>query len=47
MTGLASEDNRLAGLECGANDYVIKPFTPGELIARIRILLDRSAASQR
>ena len=46
MTGLASEDNRLAGLDSGANDYVTKPFTPDELIARIRVLLDRSAASQ-
>ena len=46
MTGLASEDNRLAGLDCGANDYVTKPFAPDELIARMRILLDRSAASQ-
>ena len=46
MTGLANEDNRLAGLDCGANDYVTKPFTPDELIARMRILLDRSAASQ-
>ena len=45
MTGLVSQLNRFAGLECGANDYVTKPFTPDELLARIRPLLGRSAGS--
>jgi two-component system response regulator RpaA len=45
MTGLANEDNRFAGLDCGANDYLNKPFTPDEMIAKIRTLLDRSAGS--
>jgi two-component system response regulator RpaA len=41
MTGLANEDSRFAGLDCGADDYITKPFTPDELIARIRTLLAR------
>jgi DNA-binding response OmpR family regulator len=45
ITGLVSQLNRLAGLGCGANDYVTKPFTPDELLARIRTLLGRSAGS--
>ena len=45
MTGLASQSNRLAGLECGANDFVTKPVTTDELLARIRTLLGRSAVS--
>jgi CheY-like chemotaxis protein/AraC-like DNA-binding protein len=45
MTGLASEHNRIAGLECGANDYLTKPITPDELIARMRGLLERAAGS--
>jgi DNA-binding response OmpR family regulator len=45
MTGLVSQPNRLAGLERGANDYVTKPVTPDELLAKIRTLLGRSAVS--
>jgi len=39
LTGFSSQLNRLAGLDCGANDYVAKPFTPDELLARVRKLL--------
>jgi two-component system response regulator RpaA len=39
LTGLTSQLNRFAGLECGANDYVTKPITPDELIARVRQFL--------
>ena len=45
MTGLGSPLNRLAGFECGASDYVTKPFTANELVERARTLLDRSARS--
>jgi DNA-binding response OmpR family regulator len=36
MTGLASELARLAVLESGANDFVLKPITPSELVTRMR-----------
>lgn len=36
--------DRIAGLELGADDYVMKPFEPGELLARIRTVLRRMAA---
>ena len=39
LTGLTSQLNRVAGLGCGANDYVMKPVTPEQLIARIQALL--------
>jgi len=36
----SNETNRLAGFEAGGNDYIIKPFYPRELVARIKNLLD-------
>lgn len=36
LTAMAGIDDRVAGLEGGANDYVVKPFEPRELLARIR-----------
>jgi two-component system catabolic regulation response regulator CreB len=42
LTARASEIDRVVGLELGADDYVIKPFSPRELIARIRARLRRS-----
>lgn len=39
LTGRASEADRIRGLESGADDYVTKPFSPRELIARIRAVL--------
>lgn len=39
LTALRDEADRIAGLELGANDYVLKPFSMGELLARVRSLL--------
>jgi len=40
--GLVSEVDRVLGLEMGADDYVVKPFSPREVLARIRALLRRA-----
>jgi two-component system OmpR family response regulator len=40
------ETDRIVGLELGADDYLTKPFSPRELLARIRAVLRRSAAAQ-
>jgi len=42
LTARAEESDRLAGLELGADDYVVKPFSPRELTARVRSVLRRS-----
>lgn len=42
LTLLGSEPDRIAGLETGADDYVVKPFSPHELLARIRAVLRRA-----
>jgi len=44
LTARGDEMERVVGLEVGADDYVIKPFSPRELVARIRALLRRTAA---
>ena len=44
LTALGDEDARVAGLEAGADDYVCKPFSPRELVLRIRALLRRTAS---
>jgi len=41
LTARDAVEDRVAGLECGADDYLIKPFAFGELLARIRALLRR------
>jgi len=43
LTARTDEDHKIRGLETGADDYVTKPFSPRELIARINALLRRSA----
>jgi two-component system, OmpR family, response regulator ResD len=42
LTALGEEDDRLTGLETGADDYVTKPFSPRELVLRVRSVLRRS-----
>jgi two-component system phosphate regulon response regulator PhoB len=43
LTGRALESDKVAALEAGVDDYVTKPFSPRELLARIKALLRRSA----
>ncbi len=45
VTARAEEIDRVVGLELGADDYVVKPFSPRELVARIRAVLRRSQQS--
>ncbi len=42
LTARAEEADRIVGLELGADDYVVKPFSPRELVARVRSVLRRS-----
>jgi two-component system OmpR family response regulator len=42
LTARTSEDDRVAGLQMGADDYVPKPFSPREVVARVQALLRRS-----
>ena len=45
LTALGEETDRIVGLELGADDYVTKPFSPRELVARVRTVLRRSGPS--
>ncbi len=45
LTARAEEGDKVAGLEGGADDYVTKPFSPRELLARINAVLRRSAGN--
>jgi DNA-binding response OmpR family regulator len=47
LTARGDEADRIVGLELGADDYVVKPFSPKELVARVRAVLRRTAASGR
>jgi two-component system alkaline phosphatase synthesis response regulator PhoP len=42
LTARAEESERIVGLELGADDYIAKPFSPNELVARVRALLRRA-----
>ena len=46
LTAKSSEDQRVAGLSLGADDYLVKPFSPRELVARIKAILRRSAGGE-
>jgi DNA-binding response OmpR family regulator len=41
LTALAEESDQIAGLEIGADDYIVKPFSPRALVARVRAMLRR------
>jgi two-component system phosphate regulon response regulator PhoB len=45
LTARAEEADKVAGLECGADDYVTKPFSPRELLARINAVLRRTGGN--
>ena len=45
LTARADESDRIVGLELGADDYLVKPFSPKELVARVRAVLRRVDAS--
>ena len=47
LTGVDGPDDRVHGLEAGADDYVCKPFDPNELIARVRSVLRRAEGPSR
>ena len=47
LTARAEDTERIIGLEIGADDYVVKPFNPRELVARIRTVLRRTQAGGR
>jgi DNA-binding response OmpR family regulator len=46
ITARGEETDRVVGLELGADDYVTKPFSPREVVARVRAVLRRSVASR-
>jgi two-component system alkaline phosphatase synthesis response regulator PhoP len=46
VTARADEADRVVGLELGADDYLVKPFSPKELVARVRAVLRRTDAAR-
>ena len=47
LTARSGEQDRIRGLELGADDYVTKPFSPREVVLRVRAVLRRGARSGR
>ena len=47
LTAKSAEEERIKGLGIGADDYVVKPFSPRELVARVKALLRRTSPSKR
>jgi DNA-binding response OmpR family regulator len=47
LTARGDETDRIVGLEIGADDYVVKPFSPKELVARVRAVLRRTRTAAR
>ncbi len=46
LTALGTEEDRVAGLERGADDYIVKPFSPREVVLRVQSVLRRSLATR-
>jgi two-component system, OmpR family, alkaline phosphatase synthesis response regulator PhoP len=46
LTARAEESDRLLGLDAGADDYIVKPFSPRELVARVRAVLRRTGGGE-
>jgi DNA-binding response OmpR family regulator len=47
LTARGEESDRITGLELGADDYVVKPFSPRELVVRVKAILRRTGSGQR
>ena len=47
LTARGEEADRIVGLELGADDYVTKPFSPRELVARVRAVLRRGGGASK
>jgi DNA-binding response OmpR family regulator len=47
LTALGAEDDRLEGFQAGADDYMVKPFSPRELVARVDAILRRTGGAAR
>ena len=47
LTAKSEETDRIIGLEIGADDYVVKPFSPRELVARVKVVLRRISSGAR
>jgi two-component system response regulator ResD len=45
LTARQGEEDRIAGLEMGADDYLVKPFSPREVVSRVKAILRRSSSS--
>jgi DNA-binding response OmpR family regulator len=46
LTARTTEDDKLLGLDLGADDYITKPFSPREVVARVRVVLRRAGAER-